>query len=101
VPRDSWGGNIGKRPGVNATAAADAAAETSRTNMTEDVKRKSKARPDMSDDAEGRAKRGERDEERKKSLDDKLERGLEETFPGSDPVAITQPPSSARDKRKP
>jgi hypothetical protein len=69
--------------------------------MTEDVKRKSKAHPDMSDDAQdGRTKRDERDEERKKALDDKLERGLEETFPGSDPVAITQPPPHARDKCK-
>ncbi len=35
-----------------------------------------------------------------KTLDDKLEQGLEESFPGSDPVAITQPPPSSRDKRK-
>jgi hypothetical protein len=41
-----------------------------------------------------------RNEERKKALDEKLERGLEETFPGSDPVAITQPPSHVRDKHK-
>lgn len=69
--------------------------------MTEDVKRKSKTHPDMSDEAEdGRAKLGDRDEERKKALDDKLERGLEETFPGSDPVAVTQPPSHGRDKGK-
>jgi hypothetical protein len=69
--------------------------------MTEDVKRKPKLHPDISDDPDdGRAKRGEGDEERKKALDAKLERGLEETFPGSDPVAITQPPSHARDKHK-
>jgi hypothetical protein len=64
--------------------------------MTEDVK--SKSRPD---DAEDRgAKRDDRDQERKKALDEKLERGLEETFPGSDPVAITQPPSHVRGKHK-
>jgi hypothetical protein len=40
-----------------------------------------------------------RAERHKKSLDDKLEQGLEETFPGSDPVSITQPPPNARDKR--
>ena len=69
--------------------------------MTEDVKRKSRPHPDIPDDAEDRgAKRGDRDQERKKALDEKLERGLEETFPGSDPVAITQPPSHARDKHK-
>ncbi len=64
--------------------------------MTEDVKGKS--RPDDAEDKA--AKRGDRDQERKKALDEKLERGLEETFPGSDPVAITQPPSHARDKHK-
>jgi hypothetical protein len=41
-----------------------------------------------------------RAEKRKKSLDDKLDQGLEETFPGSDPVSITQPPPTARDKRE-
>jgi hypothetical protein len=36
-----------------------------------------------------------------KSKDDaerKLEQGLEESFPGSDPVSITQPPKSKKDK---
>jgi hypothetical protein len=32
-------------------------------------------------------------------LEDALERGLEETFPASDPVAVTQPPHSVCDKR--
>ena len=40
-----------------------------------------------------------RAEKRKKSLDDKLDQGLEETFPGSDPVSITQPSPNAHDKR--
>jgi len=40
---------------------------------------------------------GERQNER---LDDALERGLEETFPASDPVSVIQPPPSARDKRE-
>jgi hypothetical protein len=30
----------------------------------------------------------------KKALDEALELGLEETFPGSDPVAVTQPVGS-------
>ena len=46
------------------------------------------------------SKRREREEKRKKALDEELDRGLEDTFPGSDPVAITQPPHSARDKRR-
>jgi len=46
-------------------------------------------------------RRKEREEKRKRTLDDNLERGLEETFPASDPVAVTQPPSSPHDKRGP
>jgi len=37
----------------------------------------------------------------KKALDEALDLGLEETFPGSDPVAVTQPTRSAGDKCKP
>ena len=33
-------------------------------------------------------------------LDEALERGLEETFPASDPVSVVQPPPSPRDKRE-
>jgi hypothetical protein len=39
----------------------------------------------------------------KRRLDDALEEGLEETFPGSDPVNVTQPAPSKEDhhvKRK-
>lgn len=39
----------------------------------------------------------------KKQLDDALDEGLEETFPGSDPVSVTQPAHSKADhhiKRK-
>jgi hypothetical protein len=39
----------------------------------------------------------------KRRLDEALEEGLEETFPGSDPVNVTQPPPSKGDhhiKRK-
>jgi len=53
------------------------------------------------DDKDPATRRRERLERRKEELDDKLDRGLEETFPASDPVAIVQPPHSARDKRRP
>jgi len=33
----------------------------------------------------------------KRQLDEALEEGLEETFPGSDPVNVTQPPPSKAD----
>lgn len=52
------------------------------------------------DNKDPAARRRERLERRKEELDDTLDLGLEETFPASDPVAITQPPHSARDKRK-
>jgi hypothetical protein len=66
----------------------------------EDATRTSGTHPLTSHDSHG-AEEGKtaRAEKRKKSLDDKLDQGLEETFPGSDPVSITQPPPSARDKR--
>jgi hypothetical protein len=35
--------------------------------------------------------------EEKRRLDDALEEGLEETFPASDPVNVTQPPPSKQD----
>ncbi len=36
--------------------------------------------------------------EEKRRLDEALERGLEETFPASDPVNVTQPPHSKKDR---
>jgi hypothetical protein len=33
-------------------------------------------------------------------LDDALERGLEDTFPASDPVSVIQPPPSVQDKHE-
>ena len=41
------------------------------------------------------ARRG--DDTEKRRLDEALEEGLEETFPGSDPVNVTQPPPSKAD----
>ena len=42
------------------------------------------------------AKNADKDAE-KRRLDDALDEGLEETFPGSDPVNVTQPPPSKAD----
>jgi hypothetical protein len=36
----------------------------------------------------------------KEKLDEALELGLEETFPGSDPVSVIQPPPSIGDKHE-
>jgi hypothetical protein len=51
----------------------------------------------------GRAEHGKPGEPRedKDRLEEALERGLEDSFPGSDPVAVTQPPPSARNKHRP
>ena len=45
-----------------------------------------------------RGKRHGRDLQYSERLDEALERGLEDTFPASDPVSVVQPPPSARDK---
>ena len=47
---------------------------------------------------EERDREAKQRETRKRFLDVALEQGLEDTFPGSDPVAVTQPPPSRRDK---
>jgi hypothetical protein len=47
------------------------------------------------------AKQREADEQRRKKFEAALDQGLEDTFPASDPVAVTQPPHSPRDKHKP
>jgi hypothetical protein len=41
--------------------------------------------------------REDKDREEKRQLDDALQEGLEETFPASDPVNVTQPPPSKSD----
>jgi hypothetical protein len=46
-----------------------------------------------------KAKR-EREEERKRRLEKSLEQGLEDTFPASDPINVTQPPPTPGDKKK-
>lgn len=52
-------------------------------------------------DREASARRSrEADAERRKSLDEALDEGLEDTFPGSDPVSVTQPAPSSCDKNE-
>ena len=36
--------------------------------------------------------------EEKKKLDEALEKGLEDSFPASDPINVTQPPPSKKDR---
>ena len=45
-----------------------------------------------------RSKGEKADSDEKRRLDDALDEGLEETFPGSDPVNVTQPAPSRGDQ---
>ena len=65
--------------------------------------RKGRRSKDADMDRHGKHRGGkqhENSERRNERLDDALERGLEETFPASDPVSVIQPPPSARDKHE-
>jgi hypothetical protein len=44
--------------------------------------------------------RRDRDEAQRRKLEKSLEQGLEDSFPGSDPINVTQPPKSVGDKKK-
>jgi len=62
-----------------------------------------KARKPQPGVPEAKVHRGKRRAERaqySERLDDALERGLEDTFPASDPVSVIQPPPSAQDKHE-
>jgi len=52
-------------------------------------------REDIEDELDEKTKR-DREEARKR----KLERSLEDSFPASDPVNVTQPPPSPHDKKR-
>ncbi|HTV38155.1 MAG TPA: hypothetical protein VMF12_17125 [Xanthobacteraceae bacterium] len=54
-------------------------------------------REDRSADVDHRDRRAA-EAARKKALEDALDSGLEDTFPASDPVAVTQPARSPFDK---
>ena len=44
--------------------------------------------------------RREKERAQRRKLEKSLEQGLEDSFPGSDPINVTQPPPSVADKRK-
>jgi hypothetical protein len=46
------------------------------------------------------AKRREEEEARRRRLEKSLEEGLESTFPASDPVSVTQPTRTRREKSR-
>jgi hypothetical protein len=51
------------------------------------------------DRARRREAREERQDDEKRKVEKSLDEGLEETFPASDPVNVTQPPKSRQDKK--
>ena len=53
----------------------------------------------VEDELDDKAKR-DREEVRKRRLERSLEQGLEDSFPASDPINVTQPPKSVGDKTK-
>ena len=60
---------------------------------------------DLDEDEADLSPKGRHDKEaakaaQKEKLDDKLDKALEESFPGSDPISIVQPPQSVHDKPK-
>jgi hypothetical protein len=56
-----------------------------KSRLQESLMAPSRGKPDHTDSAE------------KRKLDEALEEGLEETFPGSDPVNVVQPPPTRDD----
>jgi hypothetical protein len=44
--------------------------------------------------------RRDRDEAQRRRLEKSLEAGLEDSFPASDPINVTQPPPTVGDKKK-
>jgi hypothetical protein len=50
---------------------------------------------------EAKRKQTEKDDaQRRRRLEKSLEEGLEDSFPASDPINVTQPPPSVQDKRE-
>jgi hypothetical protein len=84
-PHASWA-----KPGTAAAAEAlSPLPPRKETNMNTDAK--------MRPTPESKVRR--RKEKEQKRLEKSLEQGLEDTFPASDPVAVTQPPKSRTEGR--
>jgi hypothetical protein len=83
--------------------ASPAAAIIRKATMTDGLSRNRPLRANQGGsprDAKHQVGRLGEKERQKEKLDEALELGLEETFPGSDPVSVIQPPSSPGDKHE-
>jgi len=65
-----------------------------------DMEKRHLLQRDDDDWEDGDRARTRREAEYRPKLDEALERGLEDTFPASDPVSVTQPPRGPQDKRQ-
>ena len=52
------------------------------------------------DTKSARPHESETDAKERRRLEKSLEEGLEDSFPGSDPISVTQPPPSLQDKNE-
>ena len=52
------------------------------------------------DNKPARHQESEADAKERRRLEKALEEGLEDSFPGSDPVSVTQPPPSPQDRNE-
>jgi hypothetical protein len=52
------------------------------------------------DNKPARRPESEADAKERRRLEKSLEEGLEDSFPGSDPVSVTQPSPSVQDRKK-
>jgi hypothetical protein len=52
------------------------------------------------DNKPARRPESEADAKERRRLEKSLEEGLEDSFPGSDPVSVTQPSPSAQDRKE-
>jgi hypothetical protein len=52
------------------------------------------------DNKPARHQESEADAKERRRLEKSLEEGLEDSFPGSDPISVTQPPPSIQDRKE-
>ena len=52
------------------------------------------------DNKPARHQESEADAKERRRLEKSLEEGLEDSFPGSDPISVTQPPPTVQDRKE-
>src|SRR5262245_37780559 len=93
LPRPA--GETGERPRRLARCGHDSRPRAAARRPRMGIPNETVAENELGEKAEG-----DREEERKRRLEKSLEQGLEDSFPASDPINVTQPPPTAGDKKK-